>query len=151
MRLDDVLISPPIRPERPGTVQTHVYAVRPEHHIARDRRPVRERGFSPLRGQGDDLARSVQPGRRTLAVLGRGELLELLVQTYPVAEQPGVLPHAVGDGGIDVLEDLARVLALLDALGDHGAKLLGEDAPSPQHAVAIGCEVDGGACLVGEP
>lgn len=65
-------------------------------------------------------------------------------------EVPGVLPPLVFLAEIDVLDGLARVLKLPEVVHLAGAVLLGEDAPSAEDAVGVGCEVNGSADFAGQ-
>jgi hypothetical protein len=65
-----------------------------------------------------------------------------------MAEMPGVLPLAVTGPQIHVLDQGTLFVALLQVFHTRGAKLLGVDAPSPQHTVTVGRQMNCGARLV---
>lgn len=87
---------------------------------------------------------------RAITALLRRQRLELLVQAHAMAQHPRVLPHAIRASDINVLVHSAISSALLEALGRHGTKVFGKDAPAPQHAVAVGRKVHGGTGFVCE-
>lgn len=72
------------------------------------------------------------------------------MEVDPVAEQPWVLPLFVRYRAINVLEYLARIGALLDAIKPHCAEFFSVYPPSSQDPIAVGLEVDCCTRFIGE-
>lgn len=72
------------------------------------------------------------------------------MQRDAVDEVPRVLPHLVGTADVYLADDAAGAGVLDKSLHQSTSKLLGEDAPTAQNAIGVGCQMNCSASLIGE-